>query len=100
VRTLWQLQQDVPDEILGDFLTLLLGPLDEGGQVAALCVLHEEVEVIFSAVEHARDELDDVGVVQAGQDSDLVGGVIAFVFAHAEAADLRGMGDTFFTAIF
>ena len=63
-------------------------------------MLHEEIEVIFSAVEHARDELDDVGVVQAGQDSDLVGGVIALVFAHAEAADLRWMGVTFFTAIF
>jgi hypothetical protein len=63
-------------------------------------VLHEEIEVIFSAVEHAGDELDDVGVVQAGQDSDLVGGVTALVFAHAEAADLREMGDTFFTAIF
>lgn len=94
------MQQDVPYEILGDFLTLLLGALDECGKVSALCVLHEEIEVVFSAVEHTGDELDDIGVVEAGEDSDLVGGVIALVFAHAEAADLRGISVTFFTAIF
>lgn len=44
-------------------------------------------------------EPHDVGMVQWGKDSDLIGGVIFLIVAEAKAFDLNEKGVTFFMAM-
>lgn len=57
-------------------------------QVAQRGILHEQVEIVLVVVEHSRDKLYDVRMVQRSQDPDLVDCILSFVLTHAKAADL------------
>ena len=82
------MEKNVPDDWFGDLLLFLSCFLDQAGEVSLRCVFHEEIEIIFVAIKHARHEFNDVGVVQTGQDADLVGRIVSLVFAHAETVNL------------
>ena len=93
------MSDDFPDEGFADSEPFLFGLIYDFAQVTFVGILHEDVNVLFGAVEKTLLEPYDVRVIQGGKDPDLIGSIIFFIVAKSKTFDLSKMGITFFMAI-
>ena len=92
------MSNDFPNQWLTDSESLLFGLIDDFTQISFISVFHENVDVLFWTVKETFVKSDNIGMIQGGKDSYLIGGIIFFIIAKAKTLDLNKMETTFFIA--
>lgn len=82
------LHQYLPDEVLIDALALLLTLGDKLGQVAALAVLHHDVERCLLFVNDLVEAPNDIFVLELPQNVDLIDELMDLFLSELSVVDL------------
>lgn len=95
---LCHIQQNFPHCLLRNSSPFLLGLLDQLRKVPSVRILQKNVKIVMLFVEKAIMELNDMRVVERGEDSDLIESIGQFVLAEPKAGDLTIKPHTLLTA--
>ena len=82
------LRKHFPDELLGEAAVALTAGLDRSLQVAAVAVLHDDVDICGGLVDESPVVLDDVLVLQPAEDVDLRDDLLLLLLVHLAVVQL------------